>query len=395
MVATRALVPVSIPKLSQLMNAVIKEVDLAVIQLSQVAAQLTARVGLKLPPGGLEHGKIAASVYEVGVDGSQPDAPCAEAVATTWSTARPAIVELPIQLGTPFLANRRAQPRYALRVTWDRPDRPAEGGEQLFRLATDGQLVLLENFKAGWRSPSRRPPHLPALFVVGDSTAYSNGPGQRGWGDELMPCLDPATIQVLNRARPGRSTRSYRREGLWQRVLAELAPGDLVLIQFGHNDADLLAEGRCRGVLPGDGETTQSVCLPDGRQETVLTYGAYLRQFVMETRARGALPVLLSLTVRNRWRGEKLADPASDYGRWSAIVAGSAGIPFLDLEEFIRKHYQILGQEPVSRLFCSVDDHVHTSVAGARLNAAGVAAGLKQLRLLPQPLKIDRERTAR
>lgn len=366
-----------------------QEVELAVGQLNQVAALINARVVFNIPPSVARDGQVVARVYEVGVDGSQPDSPCAVAASMTWSTDSPPTAELKIQLGTPFLANRETQPRYALRLTLERPGMPVAGAEQRFGFTADGQLVLFEKFKTCRRSTPDRPPARPAIFVVGDSTAYCNGPGQRGWGDELMAFCDPATIQVRNRARPGRSTRSYRREGLWQRVLDELRPGDLVLIQFGHNDADSLVEGRCRGVLPGAGETNQSVWLPDGQIEEVLTFGAYLRQFVVETQAKGALPILLSLTVRNRWLEGKLVEPASDYGRWSATVAASAGVPFLDLADIISTRYQTLGQEQVRHLFCSVDDDVHTSMAGARLNAEWVASGLKNLKLLPQLLNIN------
>ncbi len=377
------------------MNPIFQELDLKVVHINHVAALIRLRVGLKIPPSARQPWQIVAGVYEVGVDGSQPASPCAVATLISLATDSAAIADLHIKLGTPFLASRDNQPHYALRVNLVGPGMPVECAEQIFGFAADGQLFLRGNVMNCLRSVSARPPDRPALFVVGDSTAFCNGPHQRGWGDELVLFFDPARIQVLNRARPGRSTRSYRREGLWQRVLDEIYPGDLVLIQFGHNDADSQSEGRCRGVLPGVGESSQVVCLPDGQMETVLTFGAYLRQFVLETQDRGAQPILLSLTVRNRWIDGKLAEPASDYGRWSASVAASVGIPFLDLEESIRTRYQILGPEPVSRLFCRVDDHVHTSLTGARLNAEAVAAGLKKLRVLPQSLFIDYEPTAR
>ncbi len=367
------------------MNPIFQELDLKVVHINQVAAFIRLRVGLKIPPSGAQPRQIMAGVYEVGVDGSQPGSPCAVANLVTLTTDSAAIADLKVELGTPFLENHEAQPRYALRVTLVRPSKPVECAEVIFRFAADGQLVVLENFNTCPRSAPARQPSLPTLFVVGDSTAYCNGPLQRGWGDELMPFFDPTTIQVLNRARPGRSTRTYRREGLWKRLLEELHPGDFVLIQFGHNDADKLAEGRCRGVLPGVGETSQSVCLPDGQIETVLTFGAYLRQFVVETQAKGALPILLSLTLRNRWLSEKLVEPASDYGRWSASVAASVGVPFLNLAELIARRYLVLGKEQVRHLYCRVDDDVHTSLAGARLNAECVASGLKNLKLLPQP----------
>ena len=76
---------------------------------------------------------------------------------------------------------------------------------------------------------------LPNLFVVGDSTA-SNGP-DLGWGSHLAGYFDESKINVHNRARGGRSSRTFQTEGLWDKVLEELAPGDFVLIQFGHTNS--------------------------------------------------------------------------------------------------------------------------------------------------------------
>src|SRR5262245_11123590 len=92
--------------------------------------------------------------------------------------------------------------------------------------------------------------NLPTLFLVGDSTVR-NGAGdgankQWGWGEPIATYFDPAKITVLNRARGGRSSRTFLTEGLWDQVLSAMKPGDFVLIQFGqkdggpNNDAPLL-----------------------------------------------------------------------------------------------------------------------------------------------------------
>jgi lysophospholipase L1-like esterase len=58
-----------------------------------------------------------------------------------------------------------------------------------------------------------------------------------GWGDSLAAYFDESKINVLNRARAGRSARTFLTEGLWDKLLAEMKTGDYVLIQFGHNDS--------------------------------------------------------------------------------------------------------------------------------------------------------------
>src|SRR5690242_14651409 len=74
----------------------------------------------------------------------------------------------------------------------------------------------------------------PTVWVTGDSTA-SNA-NRRGWGDPFAEYFDHTKAHVVNRARAGRSSRTFITEGLWEKVHSELKQGDYVLIQFGHND---------------------------------------------------------------------------------------------------------------------------------------------------------------
>src|SRR5882757_5350172 len=86
-------------------------------------------------------------------------------------------------------------------------------------------------------------PALPTLFIAGDSTAakYSGGPIQ-GWAEPFADYFDPAKINVVNRARGGRSSRTFITEGLWDQLLSDVKAGDTVLIQFGHNDGSPVNE---------------------------------------------------------------------------------------------------------------------------------------------------------
>src|SRR3954470_21537748 len=143
-------------------------------------------------------------------------------------------------------------------------------------LFTLGLLLCASNAQAqspsgAMQSPAPNP-RLPTLFVVGDSTANNNANGGRGWGDPFVSYFDATQVNVLNRARAGRSSRTFQTEGLWDKVLAEMKPGDFVLIQFGHNDGGPIDKDRRRGSLPGLGEETQEATMPDGRKETVHTF---------------------------------------------------------------------------------------------------------------------------
>src|ERR1035438_7239880 len=72
---------------------------------------------------------------------------------------------------------------------------------------------------------------LPTVFVIGDSTANNND--HRGWADPFANYFDAAKATVVNRARAGRSSRTFVTEGLWDAVKRDLKPGDFVFIQFG------------------------------------------------------------------------------------------------------------------------------------------------------------------
>src|SRR3989454_9594866 len=82
-------------------------------------------------------------------------------------------------------------------------------------------------------APSRaQEKRLPTLFIIGDSTVKNSGKGLLGWGDAISSLFDQTKIKIDNRARGGRSSRTYVTEGLWDQVLAELKPGDFVLMPF-------------------------------------------------------------------------------------------------------------------------------------------------------------------
>src|SRR5258707_3062430 len=87
--------------------------------------------------------------------------------------------------------------------------------------------VMALTAAAGWAQ-------TPTAWVIGDSTA-SNA-NHRGWADPFAGYFDQAKARTVNRARAGRSSRTFVTEGLWEQVRGELKAGDTVLIQFGHND---------------------------------------------------------------------------------------------------------------------------------------------------------------
>ena len=229
--------------------------------------------------------------------------------------------------------------------------------------------------------PAPANPKLPTLFLIGDSTVRNGGGdganNQWGWGEPIVAYFDSAKITVLNRARGGRSSRTFLTEGLWDQVLSALKPGDFVLIQFGHNDGGPINDtSRARGAIKGVGEETEEIDnLLTKKHEVVHSYGWYLRKYVADAKAKGATPIICSPIPRKIWKEGRIA--RDQYARWAEEVAKAEKAGFIDLNEIIARKYEAMGAEKVESLFA--DEHTHTTMAGAELNAASVIAGLKAL----------------
>jgi rhamnogalacturonan acetylesterase len=220
----------------------------------------------------------------------------------------------------------------------------------------------------------------PALHTIGDSTVRNSNKETWGWGTPIAALFDTTKLHVENNAMAGRSTRTFISEGRWDKVLETLKPGDFVTMQFGHNDGsvpDTTKAGR-RGVLKGIGEETKELTWPDGKKETVHTYGWYIRKFVRDTKAKGATPIVISMIPRNEFRNGKVLRADKDFGKWAAEVAKEENAFFVDLNKITADKYDNWGAEKVKSFFPG--DHTHTNLAGAIVNAESVVEGLKDLK---------------
>jgi lysophospholipase L1-like esterase len=194
--------------------------------------------------------------------------------------------------------------------------------------------------------------------------------GQWGWGDPLAAYFDLARINVVNRAVGGTGVRTFQAQGYWDKVLALLKPGDLVIMQFGHNDNGPSAP------LKGAGDGTE-----ERSGETIHTWGWYLHKYIAEARARGATPIVCTLIPRNIWENGKITRPVDSHADWAREVAKADKVPLLDLYERIAQRYDPMGEAAVTALFA--DKRVHTTRAGAEMNASIVVAALRALAANP------------
>lgn len=238
---------------------------------------------------------------------------------------------------------------------------------------------------------------LPSLILIGDSTVRNGrddgqgkgAEGQWGWGHPLAKYFDPAKVNVVNRAVGGLSSRTYF-TGYWERTLALVKAGDVVILQFGHNDSGAINDAtRARATLKGTGEETEAIDnLLTRKPEVVHTYGWYLKKYIADVRAKGATPIVCTLVPRKMWDATgKIVRNRETYAGWAAAVAQAEQVGLIDLNEAVAAKYDALGRDAVMKLFPQVtpDEHTHTNEAGAELNAQLVVAGLKALK--PNPVE--------
>ena len=217
-------------------------------------------------------------------------------------------------------------------------------------------------------------PHS-TVWLVGDSTMADKPTPEtnpeRGWG-QLLPRYVDATVTVRNRAMNGRSTRSFISEGRWDAVRDSLKAGDVVLIEFGHNDEK--TEDSTRYTNPYTG------------------YRRNLERFVTESRARGASPVLLTPIVRRKFNEQgTLVDTHGAYPLVVRDVARDLKVPFVDLQLLTEDLVRAAGVEGSKSLYVWVapgtspmypegrQDDTHLSVAGATEVARLAAAAMREL----------------
>lgn len=192
------------------------------------------------------------------------------------------------------------------------------------------------------------------IVIAGDSTASTYPAARwprRGWGQELPGFLD-ASVEVSNRAQSGRSSRSFIEQGWLYDVARELRPGDLLLIQFGHND-----------------EKRDD---PARYTEPHAEFPRWLAQYVALARRSGARPVLLTPVVRRHFAAGAAVDLHGHYAEAVRALARREGVDLVDLNRSSLRWLDGLGEEASRDYFLHLpaqglrdDTHFHQRGAAA------------------------------
>jgi lysophospholipase L1-like esterase len=212
------------------------------------------------------------------------------------------------------------------------------------------------------------------VYLIGDSTIANKATTafpETGWGMPFKHFFD-SSVTVDNRAKNGRSTRTFLSENLWQPIADNLKEGDYVFIQFGHND-----------------ESKEKV----DRYTSPETYQQNLTRFISETRERKAIPILLTPVSRRKFIDGKAVETHAEYTPLVIQVAKEQHVPLIDLDTKSRALYQSLGEEQSRLLFLHLqpgehpnypdgkEDNTHFSEAGARKIAQLILAEIKLQKL--------------
>ena len=210
------------------------------------------------------------------------------------------------------------------------------------------------------------------IWLCGDSTMSIKEKKtypETGWGMPFVYFWD-STVNIENLAKNGRSTSSFRNEGIWKKVLDGAKEGDYVFIQFGHNDE-----------------------VPTKKTYTTETeFKNNLKQYIAEVRSKKAIPVLLTPMARRSFDSTsgKIKGTHDVYAQIIRDLAKEENVVLFDMDRITQQLYQSLGVENSKLLFLHLklgehpnypdgkEDNTHFSELGARLVAQAVLSEIKK-----------------
>lgn len=208
------------------------------------------------------------------------------------------------------------------------------------------------------------------IFMAGDSTMSikeTKAYPETGWGMPFQYFFD-SSVTVVNKAKNGRSTKTFISEGLWESIITNVKEGDYVFIEFGHNDESK--------------EKVERYTTPDEYKTNIL-------RFIIETKAKKGIPVLLTPVSRRKFKDGQAIQTHDVYSALVRNIAEETGVIFIDLDEKTRSLYQRFGEQYSKYLFLQLkpgehpnypdgkEDNTHYNELGARLTAQLVLEELK------------------
>lgn len=264
-----------------------------------------------------------------------------------------------IETNRPFFCDRDGKPKY----DYNQVGAERRNGYNWYDNWGTEVFADYEKWQKRWEG-LLVPPGTKVLAIVGDSTVcnWPKNDVRRGWGQYIQDYFTDKVL-VLNKARSGRSTKTFIQQGLWKEVL-EQKPA-WILIQFGHNDSH----------SPDSPEST----------DADTDYTDYLRQYIDQSRAVGAIPILVTPMYRRDFDEQgRIKDNLQPYANAMKKVAAEKHVPLVDLQTASEKLYLKLGPAGSAELANAPDDKTHFNEKGAREMARLV---MEQLPVVEPSLK--------
>lgn len=198
------------------------------------------------------------------------------------------------------------------------------------------------------------------ILLAGDSTVTDQAGGDyASWGQMLPRFLSP-DLSVANYARSGETMKSFLTSLCWDKLLSEIRPDDVVLIQFGHNDEKK--------------QWPRTYAAPDG------AYPAYLAAFVADVRQRGGWPVLVTPVARRTFKNGRIENSHAGYDDAVRATAARLDVPLIDLTRQTTQFYESLGPELAPLAFADHNrEKTHHNAYGAYMIACFVAHDLANM----------------
>ncbi len=210
-----------------------------------------------------------------------------------------------------------------------------------------------------------RDDHVKQVFLCGDSTVCDQ-PAEpfNSWGQMITRWFTPDVV-VSNLAISGETMPAFLGENRLMKITSQMKPGDVVMVQFGHNDMKSKAE------------------------DALATYKKNLVRFVSETKAKGGVPVLMTPVSRESFAGGKISnsflvkrgDETDDYVAAVKEVAKEQGVTLIDLNASSAALYEALGEGKSQVLFANASEKTHHSDYGSYEIAKCVVQGIVDAKL--------------
>ena len=198
------------------------------------------------------------------------------------------------------------------------------------------------------------------ILLAGDSTVTDQvGGDYASWGQMLPLFLSP-DLSVANHARSGETMKSFMTSLRWDKVMSEVRPNDVVLIQFGHNDEKK--------------QWPRTYAAPDG------AYPAYLAAFVADVRQHGGQPVLVTPVARRTFKNGRIENSHAGYDDAVRTTAAHLNVPLIDLTQATTRFYEALGPDLAPLAFADHNrEKTHHNAYGAYMIACFVAHDLANM----------------